>query len=69
MITPGHRELSQQEVDLIKTIRHHGENLRVLCETADALDYTDKRWAAIGRTHFQEGIMCLVRAITKPEVF
>ena len=27
------------------------------------------RWAAIGRTHFQEGLMALVRAVAQPSSF
>jgi hypothetical protein len=27
----------------------------------------DKRWAAVAKTHFQEGFMALVRSVTKPE--
>jgi aspartate carbamoyltransferase regulatory subunit len=26
-----------------------------------------ERWASIGRTHFQEGVMALVRALAQPE--
>ena len=29
----------------------------------------DGRWVAIARTHFQEGLMALVRSVAKPESF
>ena len=28
-----------------------------------------ERWAAIGRTHFQEGLMALTRAVAQPTTF
>jgi hypothetical protein len=28
-----------------------------------------RRWAAIGRTHFQEGLMALTRAVAQPSSF
>ncbi|WP_423815292.1 DUF7681 family protein, partial [Pseudomonas viridiflava] len=27
------------------------------------------RWIAIGKTHLQQGLMCLTRAVAKPEFF
>ena len=32
-------------------------------------DATPERWAAIANTHFQEGLMALVRAVAQPEGF
>lgn len=31
--------------------------------------YTDPRWLAIGKTHLQTGVMCLKRAVSKPDDF
>ena len=28
-----------------------------------------ERWAALAKTHFQEGLMCLTRAVAQPEHF
>jgi hypothetical protein len=30
-------------------------------------DHTDRRWAAIARTHIEEGFMSLNRAVFRPE--
>ena len=31
--------------------------------------YADPRWLAIGKTHLQTGVMCLKRAVSKPDDF
>lgn len=36
----------------------------------DGIDfYTDPRWLATGKTHLQTGVMCLKRAVSKPDDF
>ena len=73
----GYRDLSQAEIDMMNTIEGKGEELRELCKTVsewaqvnDAAEGTDScRWAAIGRTDLQTGIMALVRAVARPESF
>lgn len=45
---------------------HHPENL----EERGRLDAAEpERWASIGRTHFQEGLMALRRAVEQPGGF
>lgn len=78
----GYRELSQQEIDLMNEIKAAGEQLGQLViklETTftipspiiedDVCCAIDKRWVAIAKTHLQQGIMALVRAVAKPESF
>lgn len=69
---PGYRELNQEEIDLIATIKLKGEELRILVDKVQALGTGDAetgRWASIARTHLQQGIMALVRAIALPTTF
>jgi len=32
-------------------------------------DKFDGRWVAVGKTHLQQGLMALTRAVAKPEFF
>ena len=71
----GYRELSQEEIDLVNEIKETGEMLKALVDkvTPDEIQLLNEheamRWRAIARTHFQEGLMALTRAVTKPEFF
>ena len=76
----GYRELSQPEIDLINEIKADGAGLRELLtevhQKLDALhdpdparDAESRRWCAIAKTHFQEGLMALTRAVAKPDFF
>jgi hypothetical protein len=65
----GYRELSEGEIGLINDIKRHGEMLGDLCGMLEALNTADIRWVAIGKTHLQQGIMALVRAVARPETF
>jgi len=40
--------------------------LRILDDLAK-VEYVDKRWLAIGRTHIEQGFMGINRAIFKPQ--
>lgn len=79
----GYRELSQEEIDLMNEIKAKGVELGRLidklvrdqagiasCNTdmyfgcAEAM-----RWIAVGKTHLQQGLMALTRAVAKPEFF
>lgn len=64
----GYRDLSQEEIDLVNTIKEKGNEIGAIFDGLDAMD-VDKRWLAIGRTHLQQGIMATIRSITKPEGF
>ena len=68
----GYRELSQDEIDLINSIKELAE------EVGDAVDILERnevgldidgRWVAIAKTHLQQGFMALTRAVAKPESF
>lgn len=65
----GYRELSQQEIDLMNEIKGHGVMIAGLVEKVQGTPETDLRWAAIAKTHLQEGFMALTRAVAKPTSF
>lgn len=65
----GYRELSQEEIDLMNEVKLKGAELGELVEKVKAHPETDKRWASIGATDMQTGLMALVRAIAKPTTF
>lgn len=73
--TPGHHSLTAVEVELIQRIKaKEAEMLELVTEAHRiTLCVPDRapeghRWASIAKTHFQEGTMALVRAITRPDL-
>lgn len=69
--TPGHKVLSEEQKDLVALSRQVGTAIEeYLGNLEKATSFqTDRRWTAIARTHFQEGLMAAVRSITKPDFF
>jgi hypothetical protein len=76
----GYRELSQAEIDLINEIKTSGRSLEELVKHVDTYlfslgvdsgvpDGEARRWLSIARTHFQEGLMALTRAVARPTYF
>lgn len=65
----GYRELYQSEIDLMNEIKAKGAELGELVDKLQAHEGTDKRWAAIGRTDVQTGLMALTRSVAKPTFF
>ena len=76
----GYRELSQDEIDLMNEIKAFGKELEVLIdkiifnidnanEVYGSPDVDAYRWASIGRTDLQTGLMALTRAIARPTSF
>jgi hypothetical protein len=65
----GYRELSQEEIDLMNEIKTHGIALGELMDKLKATPAVDQRWASIGATDLQKGLMALTRSIAKPEFF
>lgn len=79
----GYRDLSQEEIERMNAIKDIGTTIEDLvsamemsAEMAEEADLVidkdlipDQRWVAIGKTHLQQGIMALVRAVAKPESF
>lgn len=65
----GYRELDQAEIDLMNEIKEHGKALGDLVGRIRGTDGVDPRWASIGATHFQEGLMALTRSVARPDFF
>jgi hypothetical protein len=76
----GYRELSQAEIDLMNEIKEKGAEFEVLIkklhdnqtaitEQHGTPDGEARRWISIGKTHLQQGLMALTRAVAKPEFF
>lgn len=64
----GFRELSATEAQDVRDCRELGAHCeRILNQLAR--NGADGRWAAVAKTHFQEGLMAAVRAVTKPAFF
>lgn len=81
----GYRELDQEEIDLMNEIKAKGAELKALldrvsereetlrddsADLSEALVYGEAlRWVAIAKTHWQQGLMALTRAVAKPDFF
>lgn len=65
----GYRELSQDEIDLMNEIKTKGIELGELVERIRDNPDTDQRWASIGATDLQTGLMALTRSVAKPTFF
>lgn len=66
----GYRELSADEIELINEIKLQGNNLGIAIDAmVQAGTKYDQRWVSIARTHFQQGLMALTRAVAQPTNF
>ena len=65
----GYRELSEEEIALMNVIKEHGIVTAEIVQAIQNHEDIDQRWAAIGKTHLQQGLMALTRAVAKPEFF
>ena len=63
----GYRQLSDTEIANINAVKAHGEKLDELISSMQSTGDMDQRWVQIGKTHIQQGLMALTRAIAKPE--
>lgn len=62
----GYRDLSETDVEIINEIKEAEIELGNLWKDV-CTGGADMRWAAIAKTHFQEGFSALVRSIAQPE--
>lgn len=67
----GYRELNETEIGRMNQIKVLGAKLGELVEAleVEGSASADPRWVAIGKTHLQQGLMALTRAVAKPEFF
>lgn len=62
-------EMTQAEIELVGEIDAHSARLRSLVQKVRALPDVDQRWASIGATDLQTGLMALIRAVARPDHF
>jgi len=65
----GYRDLTQEEINLMNEVKEKGAELGALIEKLDNIPEIDKNWLATGKLGVQQGLMAIVRAITKPDFF
>ena len=66
----GYRELTADEIALINEITRQGNNLGIAIDAmVQAGTKYDQRWISIARTHLQQGLMALTRAVAQPISF
>lgn len=63
----GYRDLTEEEIHAINSVKEAETSLGQLWRQITAMEGVDKRWTAIARTHFEEGCSALVRSIAQPE--
>lgn len=79
----GYRELNQDEIDLMNEIKEAGIRIGALVDKVNRInsatddeDFAElvtrsqaMRWTAEAKADLQKGLMCLTRAVAKPEFF
>lgn len=65
----GYRQLSAEEQASINALKELAVQVGHAVDNVFAMQGTDKRWAAIGKTDLQTGFMALIRAVAQPTTF
>lgn len=65
----GYRDLSQEEVQLMNSVKELGNSVGALVDQLSRNPDFDPRWVAIAQTDLQKGFMALVRSIARPGGF
>lgn len=65
----GYRELSQEEINAMNSVKELAGAVGVLIEEMQANPKLDQRWVAIAKTDLQKGFMAAVRAVAQPTTF
>lgn len=65
----GYRELSQQEIDAMNSIKELASAVGILVEELEDNSSLDQRWVAIAKTDLQKGFMAAVRSVAQPTTF
>lgn len=63
----GYRELTQHDIDRINGIKDVEIAVGLFWRVLAGEESYDKRWAAIAKSHFEEGFSALVRSVAQPE--
>lgn len=65
----GYRDLSQEEIDLMNEGKALAEKCGEFIAKLEAIESTDKRSVALGKTNLQQGFMWAIRGIAQPTTF
>lgn len=65
----GHRDLSQEEIDLMNEGKALAQQCGDFIAKLEAIESTDKRNVALGKTNLQQGFMWAIRAVAQPTTF
>lgn len=65
----GYRELSQEEINAMNSVKELASAVGILIEEMQANQQLDQRWVAIAKTDLQKGFMAAVRAVAQPTTF
>ena len=65
----GYRDLTPEEVALMNEVKAKGEELKDLIEKLRGMTSNDMTWINVGELELKKGIMSLVRAVAKPNLF
>lgn len=65
----GYRDISQEEIDLMNEGKALAKQCGAYLDKLAALEGTDKRSVALGKTYLQTGFMWAIRGIAKPDSF
>lgn len=65
----GYRDLSQQEIDGINSLKEAAEQVGQLLESLKDVPGVDQRALAIAKTELQTGFMWAVRSVARPGTF
>jgi hypothetical protein len=63
----GYRQLSPEDIAIINEIKDYEIEMGMFWQRLTTRNTPNLRWAAIAKTHFEEGFSALVRSIAKPE--
>lgn len=63
----GYRELDEHEIEAMNAIKSLGPQIEIVL--AGMPKDADSEWVKTGKTHLQQGLMALTRAIAKPDFF
>ena len=65
----GYRDLSQEEIDLMNEGKALAQQCGEFIAKLEAIETTDKRNVALGKTNLQQGFMWAIRAVAQPTTF
>jgi len=65
----GYRDLSQEEIDLMNEGKALAQQCGDFIAKLEAIESTDKRNVALGKTNLQQGFMWAIRAVAQPTTF